>query len=62
MPRKHGQGAYVPPLTLGPAELSTVVRRAPMVSIDLITRNARGQVLLGFAHQRAGEGILFRTR
>jgi hypothetical protein len=37
----------MPPLTLGPTELSTVVRLVPMVSIDLIVRIARGQVLLG---------------
>ena len=37
----------MPPLTLGPAELSTVVRLGAMVSIDLIIRNARDQVLLG---------------
>jgi colanic acid biosynthesis protein WcaH len=49
----------MPPLTLGPAELSTVVRLAPMVSIDLIIRNARGQVLLGLRTNEPAKGFYF---
>jgi colanic acid biosynthesis protein WcaH len=49
----------MPPLTLGPAELSTVVRLAPMVSIDLIIRNARDQVLLGLRTNEPAKGFYF---
>ena len=49
----------MPPLTLGTAELSTVVRLAPMVSIDLIIRNARGQVLLGLRTNEPAKGFYF---
>ena len=50
---------HMPPLTLGPTELSTVVRLVPMVSIDLIVRNARGQVLLGLRINEPAKGFYF---
>lgn len=49
----------MPPLTLGPAELSTVVRLAPVVSVDLIIHNAQGQVLLGLRTDEPAKGYYF---
>ena len=43
------------PMLLSPDDFHSVVRLAPLVSIDLIIRNAYGQVLLGLrnnAHEQ----------
>ena len=39
--------------------LLTVVRHTPLVSIDLVCRNARGEVLLGLRQNRPAQGTWF---
>ena len=39
-----------------------VVRLAPLVAIDLVIRNARGDILLGLRNNEPAEGMLFRAR
>ena len=47
------------PQPLSHAELSGVVRLAPLVSIDLILRNAEDEVLLGLRSNEPGKGFYF---
>ena len=41
------------------ADLSTVVRLAPLVAIDLIIRNGDGEVLLGLRNNEPAKGFYF---
>jgi colanic acid biosynthesis protein WcaH len=47
------------PAPLSYADLSRVVRLAPLVSIDLIIRNARNEVLLGLRNNEPAKGCYF---
>jgi colanic acid biosynthesis protein WcaH len=49
----------MPPALLSHADLATVVRLAPLVSIDLIIRNPQGQVLLGLRNNEPAKGTFF---
>jgi colanic acid biosynthesis protein WcaH len=51
--------AVMPPTLLTLADLSTVVRLAPLVAIDLIIRNARNEVLLGLRNNEPAKGFYF---
>jgi colanic acid biosynthesis protein WcaH len=44
---------------LSHAELDSVIRLAPLVAIDLIIRNARGEVLLGLRTNEPAKGCYF---
>ncbi len=48
-----------PPSFLTHAELDTVIRLAPLIAIDLIIRNARGDVLLGLRKNEPAKGCYF---
>ena len=47
------------PMLLSPDDFYSVVRLAPLVSIDLIIRNARGEVLLGLRNNEPAKGFYF---
>jgi ADP-ribose pyrophosphatase YjhB (NUDIX family) len=47
------------PMLLSPDDFHSVVRLAPLVSIDLIIRNARGEVLLGLRNNEPAKGFYF---
>jgi hypothetical protein len=47
------------PRFLSHAELDTVIRLAPLIAIDLIIRNARGEVLLGLRKNEPAKGCYF---
>jgi colanic acid biosynthesis protein WcaH len=47
------------PSKLNPDELAEVVRLAPLVSIDLIIENSKGQVLVGMRNNEPAKGFLF---
>lgn len=48
------------PAAFLPAELfNTLVQHAPLVSVDLLCRNAQGQVLLGWRANRPAQGAWF---
>jgi colanic acid biosynthesis protein WcaH len=47
------------PAPLNPADFRTLVRLAPLVSIDLIIRNPRGEVLLGLRNNEPAKGFYF---
>jgi colanic acid biosynthesis protein WcaH len=49
----------MPPTFLSHADLRTVVRLAPLVSIDLIIRNAQNQILLGLRNNEPAKGFYF---
>ncbi len=49
----------MPPVLLNDADFATVVRLAPLVSIDLIIRNAQDQVLLGLRNNEPAKGFFF---
>ena len=51
------QGA--PPALLSHADLQTVVRLAPLISIDFIIRNPRRNVLLGWRNNEPAKGSYF---
>ena len=51
--------ARMPPTFLSHADLSTVVRLAPLAAIDLIIRNARNEVLLGLRNNEPAKGFYF---
>jgi hypothetical protein len=40
-------------------EFAQVVRLAPLVSIDLVTRNANGHVLVGLRNNEPAKGVYF---
>ena len=44
---------------LPPAVFASVVRHAPLVSIDLIVRNHRGEILVGLRRNRPARGYWF---
>jgi colanic acid biosynthesis protein WcaH len=46
-------------MLLNPDDFRSVVRLAPLVSIDLIIRNARGEVLLGLRNNEPAKGFYF---
>ena len=46
-------------MLLNPDDFHSVVRLAPLVSIDLIIRNARGEVLLGLRNNEPAKGLFF---
>jgi colanic acid biosynthesis protein WcaH len=48
-----------PPPWLSRADLRTIVRLAPLVSIDLMIRNAQNQVLLGLRNNEPAKGFFF---
>ena len=48
-----------PSQPLSHAELSSIVRLAPLVSIDLIIRNAQEEVLLGLRSNEPAKGFYF---
>ncbi len=48
-----------PPRPLSHAELDTVIRLAPLISIDLIIRNAHGDVLLGLRKNEPAKDCYF---
>jgi GDP-mannose mannosyl hydrolase len=48
-----------PPRPLSHAELATVIRLAPLVSIDLVIRNPQNQVLLGLRANEPARGFYF---
>ena len=45
------------PVLLSPDDFHSVVRLAPLVSIDFIIRNARGEVLLGLRNNEPAKGF-----
>jgi colanic acid biosynthesis protein WcaH len=47
------------PMLLSPDDFHSVVPLAPLVSIDLIIRNARGEVLLGLRNNEPAKGFYF---
>jgi colanic acid biosynthesis protein WcaH len=47
------------PTLLSHADLSTVVRLAPLIAIDLILRNSRGEVFLGLRNNEPAKGFYF---
>jgi colanic acid biosynthesis protein WcaH len=47
------------PMLLSPDDFHSVVRLAPLVSIDLIIRNAHGEVLLGLRNNEPAQGFYF---
>ena len=47
------------PMLLNPDDFHSVVRLAPLVSIDFIIRNARGEVLLGLRNNEPAKGFYF---
>ena len=49
----------MPSRFLSHAELDTVIRFAPLIAIDLIIRNARGEVLLGLRKNEPTKGRYF---
>jgi colanic acid biosynthesis protein WcaH len=49
----------MPPKFLSHADLSTVVRMAPLVAIDLIIRNPRDEILLGLRNNEPARAIYF---
>jgi colanic acid biosynthesis protein WcaH len=49
----------LPPTFLSHADLSTVVRLAPLAAIDLIIRDARNEVLLGLRNNEPAKGFYF---
>jgi len=49
----------VSPIALSSAEFRTVVRLTPLVSIDLVIRNARDEVLLGLRNNEPAKGFYF---
>jgi colanic acid biosynthesis protein WcaH len=49
----------MPPARLSPADLQTVMRLAPLISIDLIIRNRRDDVLLGLRNNEPAKGFYF---
>jgi colanic acid biosynthesis protein WcaH len=49
----------MPPTPLSHADLSTVVRLAPLIAIDLIIRNARNEILLGLRNNEPAKGFYF---
>src|SRR5262249_19183063 len=51
--------AAMAPRFLRHAELDTVIRLAPLISIDLIIRNARDEVLLGLRRNEPAKGGYF---
>jgi colanic acid biosynthesis protein WcaH len=48
-----------PPTRLSEADFRTVVRLAPLVSIDLVIRNGQGDVLLGLRNNEPAKGFYF---
>ena len=48
-----------PPAYLSHDDLRQVVRLAPLIAIDLIMRNARGEVLLGLRNNEPAKGWYF---
>jgi len=51
--------ANLPPAFLSHADLRTVIRLAPLVAIDLIIRNAQGEILLGLRNNEPAKGFYF---
>lgn len=51
--------APAPPAFLSHDDLRKVVRLAPLIAIDLIIRNAQGQVLLGLRNNEPAKGWYF---
>jgi len=49
----------MPPTFLSHADLRAVVRVAPLISIDLIIRNPRNQILLGLRSNEPARGFYF---
>jgi len=49
----------MPPRFLDHAELNTVIRLAPLISIDLVIRNGRDEVLLGLRKNEPAKGLFF---
>lgn len=47
------------PALLSPADFHTVVRLAPLVSVDLIIRNPQGEILLGLRANEPAKGFYF---
>jgi colanic acid biosynthesis protein WcaH len=47
------------PTQLGPDEFSKVVKRTPLVSIDLIVKNSQGQILVGLRRNAPAKGFWF---
>ena len=50
---------YPLPLELGQADFLSVVRNAPLVSIDLVIKNHRGEILLGLRRNQPARGFWF---
>jgi len=48
-----------PPQPLSPGELSSIIRLAPVIAIDLIIRNAEDEVLLGLRNNEPAKGFYF---
>jgi len=46
-------------LKLGPDDFAEVVRKAPLVSIDLVVKNGRNQILLGWRTNRPAKDSWF---
>ena len=49
----------LPPTFLSHAELDTVIRLAPLISIDLIIRNAHDEILLGLRRNEPAKDCYF---
>jgi GDP-mannose mannosyl hydrolase len=56
---KAAMPLLTPSQPLSHAELSSIVRLAPLVSIDLIIRNAQEEVLLGLRSNEPAKGFYF---
>ena len=58
-PRRPDYQGVMAPTFLSQDELRSLVRRAPLVAIDLIIRNGRGAVLLGLRNNEPAKGFYF---
>ncbi|HUW19052.1 MAG TPA: GDP-mannose mannosyl hydrolase [Sedimentisphaerales bacterium] len=47
------------PRKLGHDELAEVVRKAPLVSVDLVVKNSRGEILVGLRKNEPARGLWF---
>ncbi len=59
MPHASPPSLLSPPAPLSHTDLRSVVRLAPLVSVDLVIRNAQNQVLLGLRENEPAKGFFF---
>jgi len=58
-PKADAGASAAPPALLSHDDLRQVVRLAPLVAIDLIIRNAQGEILLGLRNNEPAKGWYF---